>query len=142
MARTRTQPPTPPARRALAPRVEHLERKVDQLADGHDELAARQTRLERVTAQLRRDQRETRKLVAELHDTVRGIPAAVKSDLDRQTDAIEVIVAKSEVRNADRITGVARQWPAGAIILITAVLALVAGVGVDLILAAFHQPHL
>ena len=140
----RAQRPTPatrPPRAPLAPRVAKLEEKVTLLAEGHEELSERQTRLEKLALQLRQDQRETRKIVASLREAVEGIPATVKRHLDGQTSDIRVIVAESETRNADRITNVARQAPAWTLVFLTLLGTGLVSVVVDLLLAAGHLPH-
>lgn len=103
-----------------------------------DTLEERVSKLERLTDRVRRDQRETVRQVKELRELVEGVPGKVKMLIDEQTSDVKVAIAESETRNADRITDVARQWPAGAIVAATAALAIVG----DLLLAAFHLPHL
>ena len=128
--------------RPLAPRVEALEQKLAVV----DELAERQARLEKVAAQLRRDQRDTRKHLRDLTERVDLIVPGVHQKLDEQTAAINQHV---DERNdalqsfvLAQVVESARQWPAPAIVAVTAVLALVVAIGGDLLLAAAHLPHL
>jgi hypothetical protein len=103
--------------------------------------------LERVTKNLassnetiKRSQRETRKQVRHLAEIVEGLPGVLKKQMDDQTidlkQSTATAIAQSETRNADRITGLARQWPAGAIVLATITATVIAAVVVDLILRA------
>lgn len=118
-----------------------LEQRVDDLELQFTDLADRQTRLERLMDKVRRDQRETRRQIDNVRQMVERVPAAVKQQLDAQTGEFRAIVAESETRNADRITSVARQWPAGAIVLASLLGSALAAVIVDALLIAFHGPH-
>jgi hypothetical protein len=123
----------------LTPRVDALEKSLD-------ELAGRQTKLEGIATQLRRDQRDTRKLVRDLSDLVHKIVPNVNEKLDEQTVAINEHVDQ-QLQEQSRfvvatVVDVARQWPAAAIVAVTAVLGIVGIAAADLLLAAAHLPHL
>jgi|SRR5579872_1891457 len=115
-------------RPTLGPRVDTLEEKVEQLT--------------KTTAQLRRDQSATRKLVRELGRRVDAILPSVKTELDAQTVAIEGHVSKSSDDMKLFVMGVARQTPAWALIALTFLVTVAATVLANWILAAQHLPHI
>jgi hypothetical protein len=120
------------ARTALGPRVETLEGEVEAL--------------KKTTAQLKRDQSATRRLVRDLAKVVDGILPSVTKELAAQTETIENHVdgAVEQLRQSvfASVVDVARQWPAAAIVAVTAVLTVGAAIVANWILAAEHLPHI
>jgi|SRR5579884_275519 len=110
--------------------------------DPETTLEQRVATLEKSTAKLQRDHTATRRLVRDLTKRVDAILPDVKVALKAQTGELKVAIAESETRNADRITDVARQWPATAVVIATIAGGAVAAALVDLLLAAARLPHL
>lgn len=116
-----------------------LQRRLGELADDQHDLRGRQDKVEHLTEQLRKDQRQLRNQIRQLE---KNVPERVQRALDDQTYDLKVAMAESETRNADRIVGLARQWPAGAIVALTVIATAAAGAVADGILAALHLAHL
>lgn len=119
-------------RRPLGDRVDALER-------AHNDLLERQDRVEKLTERVRKDQGRMR---TEIRNLERNVPAKVQQALDAQTSELKTALAQSETRNADRITSVARQWPAGALIVASILATVIAALLVDGLLALGHAPHI
>jgi putative heme iron utilization protein len=111
------------------------------------EVDDRAGRLEKLTNKLRTDQVHTSErleaveaAVQDLDRKVDGIPALIADKLDDQT--YEIVRSVDEKTQAltgfvtDKLVESARQWPAGAIVLTTAVLALLVAVIAGAILHA------
>lgn len=118
--------------RPLGPRVEILEGEVEAL--------------KKTTAQLRRDQSATRRLVRDLAKTVEGILPSVKTELEAQTKTIENHVddAVEQLRQSvfASLVDVARQTPAWALVALTFLATIAATVVANWVLAAEHLPHI
>jgi hypothetical protein len=105
-----------------------------EITDRVDLLEDAVTNLKKTTAQLKRDQTATRKHLEQLQIRVDSILPGVKESLNEQTDEIESHVSRAldemQTTMYEKLIDMARQWPAAAIISVTAVLTLVVGVGV------------
>jgi len=101
-----------------------------QEVDGHI------ARLHKIVDRLHRGQKETTIRVDALTERIEGLPstieASVQSQLDKQTEQIlEHVDDKQQAVLGfvtDKLVETARQWPAPAIIAVTAVLALIVAV--------------
>lgn len=98
-------------------RVLKLERRVDELANR--------------TTDLERDQKDTRKLVEDLE-------ASLNNGLDTVTEKLETKIDAQTEQLQDQINSGVRQWPATAIAIVSASLALVVGWLLGIISAAEH----
>ncbi len=120
------------ARAGLTPRVEDLEEQ--------------QEKLEKIVTRLRRDQLNTRKQMRELGQRVDQILPGVNEKLDEQTRHIERHVSDANDATKQFVTAavvdVARQWPAAAVMAVSAVTALGIALIVNLLLAVARLPHL
>ena len=136
MSTTRKPTAAKPARETLEQRLSAVERVT--------------TRLDKATATLRRNHRETGKRLDHLEQLVQEMPEKlaekvaerVRQETNAQTSLLKSEIAQSETRQADRVTEVARQWPVTAIVIATIAGSAVTGGVLDLLLAAAHLPHL
>jgi len=110
-----------------------------------DTLEAQVAELRKTTAQLRRDQSTTRRLVRDLGKRVDQILPTVKTHLDAQTEAINEHVDEQLEEQRQfvlaTIVDVARQWPAPALVAVTFMLAIAAAVLAAWVLTATNHLH-
>lgn len=118
----------------------------DPLGPRVDTLEAQVADLRKTTAQLKRDQSATRRLVRELGKRVDQILPAVTTELGQQTETINAHVDDQieALRSSffASLIDVARQWPASAVVTVTFVLAVAAAVLAGWVLEATGHLHI
>ena len=133
-------------RRPLGPRVDDLEKAVEQLREDQDELTGRTGELEKLSRRIKTDLADTRKQMRQLEETVNARIGSVHEALKSQTEELEDHVTAANEATKQfvlaTLVDVARQWSAPAIIAVTTVLAIVAAVAAGWILAATGHLHL